>query len=84
MGYMYTSANKRRDISYANVTKSQIIIHIYSNYGNITAVSLDDNKHRMKSPFDTNQWIEMIYTHLEQVINVSEVAVTPYKPNQIR
>ena len=80
---MYTINKKHRVTGYANVTTRKLIIHLYAKYRNITAGELNEKKQRMKTSYYTIQTIETLYTQMEQVIDLSKSASTPFTPSQI-
>lgn len=80
---IYTSSLKHRVTGYANVSTRQLIAHLYTKYGNITAGDLEANEHRMKAPFDPNEPIEALYSQIEEAIDFADAASTPYTPNQV-
>jgi hypothetical protein len=80
---IYTSALKHRVTGYANVSTRQLIVHLYTKYGNITAGDLEANEQRMKTLFDPNESIETLYNQLGSATNFADAAGTPYSANQL-
>jgi hypothetical protein len=80
---IYTSALKHGVTGYANVSTRQLIAHLYTKYGNVTAGDLEAIEQRMKIPFDPNEPFEAIYTQLESAIDFADAAGTPYSLNQL-
>ena len=52
-----------RVIGYSNVTTRQIIVHLYAKYSNITVGSLKDKKQIIKTAYNSNQKIKVLYMH---------------------
>ena len=74
---------KHQVTGYANVTTQKIIIHLYAKYGNITAEVLEENEHKTKTDYKPNQPIKALYIQLNQAINFTDAASTPFIQSQI-
>ena len=83
IGDMYIITMKHQVTGYANVTTQKIIIHLYDKYGNITAEVLEENEHKTKTDYNPNQPIKVLYIQLNQAINFTDAASTPFIQSQI-
>ena len=61
-------------IGYANVTTRSLIKFLYQAYGNITSTQISYNDRKLRTPYDPNQPIEVLYEQINNAVAFAEAA----------
>ena len=69
-------------LGYANVTTLQLLTHLYNTYAKITDGELEDNKDAMTAPYNVNLPIETLYKRIEESVQYTAAANTPFTKAQ--
>ena len=80
---IYTRSLRNRHTGYANVTAINIVEHLYTTYGRITSMDLEQNDIRMKAPYDPTQPIENLFNQLEEGQEYAEAGQAPLSTLQL-
>ena len=80
---MYLRALAHRITGFANVTTLTMLKHLYKNYGRLSPADLQDNDTRMRTKYDPNQPIEILFDQVEDSISLAAAGQAPYTPAQI-
>jgi hypothetical protein len=59
-------------VGFANITACEILDHLFMNYGNITAVDLENNFEQMRRAWDPQQSVESLFKQIQDCANYSE------------
>ena len=78
----YLRGLRNRHTGYSAHTALQLIQHLYTNYGVITQLDLNENENRMKAPYDPAQPIEVLFDQIETAMEYADSAGTPYTDTQ--
>ena len=79
----YLRGLRNRHTAYAGSTALQLIQYLYTNYGVITQLDLNENETKMKSPYDPAQPIEVLYDQIESAVEYADSAGAPFTDTQI-
>ena len=79
----YLRGLRNRHTAYAGSTALQLIQHLYTNYGVITQLDLNENETKMKTPYDPAQPIEVLYDQIESAMEFADSAGSAYTDTQI-
>ena len=61
----------------------QMITHLYTNYGIITAVDIIENEKRMDTPYDPSIAIKSYFDQIEDAVEFVEAGNSPFSTTQI-
>ena len=78
----YLRGLRNRHTAYSAHTALQLIQHLYTNYGVITQLDLNENENRMKAPYDPAQPIEILFDQIETAMEYADSAGAPYTDTQ--
>ena len=80
---IYISTLRHRITGFANVSTREMLVHLYTTYGRLTAANIQANDERMKSQYDPNQPLETFIAQIEDSVALADAAATPYSTPQI-
>ena len=80
---IYFRGLRDRHTGFTSVTYMQMITHLYTNYGIITAVDIMENEKRMDSPYDPSIAIESYFDQIEDAVEFAEAGKSPFTTSQI-
>jgi hypothetical protein len=60
-------------VGFANITAREMLDHLFMNYGNITAVDLENNFEHMRCAWDPQQPVESLFKQIQDFADYSEV-----------
>ena len=80
---MYLKAQKQIHVGYSNRSTLQLLQHLYDSYGLISQMDLDDNKTRMKSPYDITTPIENLFAQIDESLEYADSGNSPFTNAQI-
>ena len=80
---VYLRGLRNRHTAFANVRALQMVQHLYTNYGPITQVDLDDNYKRLNAPYDPSVPIENLFQQIEDAVEYADAANAPFSDAQI-
>ena len=60
-----------------------MLMHLYNNYGNITAVDIKNNDEEMRNPYNPTLPIETLFHQIELVVELAEAGNRPYEKSQV-
>ena len=80
---MYTRGLRNVHTGYSNVTTIALLNHLYTTYGCITTMDLEENDARMKTPYDATQPIEVLFNQIETAQEFAEAGNAPYPDSVI-
>jgi hypothetical protein len=72
-----------RHTSYNNVSAMRILTHLYTTYGVITPIDIEDNDTKMRAPFDPTQPIKLLLDQIETAVEFADAGNRPYNPDQV-
>jgi hypothetical protein len=80
---VYIKAKKNRASGYNEVTINQLLIHLFTQYGDINPNDLADNEKRFIEPWDGAEPFENIIERFDDCIEFAKAALLPYTPTQV-
>ena len=80
---IYLKAIQDRVTEYTNVTLYDMLQHLYDNYGKITKDKLEKNRQEMNKAYDVTMPIETLFAQIEDCVDFSDAAQSPYLQTQI-
>ena len=75
---MYFRGLHDRYTGFTSKTYMQIITHLYTNYGIITAIDIMENEKRMDAPYDSSVAIESYLDQIEDTAEFAEAGNSPF------
>jgi hypothetical protein len=79
----YIQGLRDRHTSYNNVSAMQILTHLYTTYGVITPIDIEDNDAKMRAPFNPTQPIEVLFDQIETAVKFADAGNRSYNPDQV-
>ena len=79
----YVEALKDSNTGYSQVTISQLLQHLYTTYGNVTAIDLQENHAQLTKPYDPNMPISHLFKQIEDAGAFAAAAGAPFSDRQI-
>ena len=79
---IYLCSLKMPYIGYGNVTVLELLTHLYSTYAKISPGDLEENERRMKTPYDANFPIELLFKQVEDSVAYADHGQAPISPVQ--
>jgi hypothetical protein len=70
---MYLDVLNDNMVGYANISARDMLDHLFSTYGNITAIDLEINFEHMRRAWDTQQPVESLFKQIQDCADYSEV-----------
>jgi hypothetical protein len=70
---MYLDVLNDDMVGFANISARAILDHLFTTYGNITAVDLENNFEHMRRAWDPQQPVESLFKQIQDFANYSEV-----------
>jgi hypothetical protein len=61
----------------------QLLTHLYTTYGVITPIDIEDNDTRMREPFDPTLPIETLFDQIESAVEYADAGNRAYNPKQV-
>lgn len=80
---MYIEAQSNRITGLATISTLQLLTHLFTVYGKITANDIADNNKNLRKPYDPLQPIELLFRQIEEAVAYAIAANTPYTPPMI-
>ena len=80
---MFVRSLQTKYVGYLNVSTRDILNHIYSKYAYISAADHRNNVVALKTAYDPNQPIEILFNQVENTLNYTATGNTPYSPAQV-
>ena len=80
---LYVRSLRHNYIGYGKTTTQALLDHLYSTYANISASALQDNKKRLRAPYNRNQPFETLIYQVENAVDYASAGDTPYTPSQV-
>jgi hypothetical protein len=81
---MYLDVSNDNMVGFANISARDMLDHLFSIYGNITAVDLEINFEHMRRAWDPQQPVESVFKKIQDCADYSEaVGVLIGHPHQI-
>jgi hypothetical protein len=59
-------------VGFANITDREMLDHLFMNYGNITAVDLENNFEQMRRAWDPHQPVESLFKQIQDCADYFE------------
>jgi hypothetical protein len=69
---MYLDVLNENMVGFANISARDILDHLFSTYGNITAVDLEINFEHMRRAWDPQQPVESLFKQIQDCVDYSE------------
>jgi hypothetical protein len=79
----YIRGLRNRHTGYNNVSTMQLLTHLYTTYGVITPIDIEDNNTKMREPFDPTQPIETLFDQIETAVEFANAGNRAYNPEQV-
>ena len=79
----YIRGLRNMHTGYVGVTTLQMLTHLYDNYGNITAVDIENNDEEMRTPYNHALPIESLFHQIEVAVKFAEAGKRPYEKAQV-
>lgn len=83
IGEVYVESLRNIHTGYTTVTTLQLLTHLYTNYGQISAMDLDENEKRMKAKYDPNDPIDKLFKQIELAEELAITGNAPFTARQI-
>ena len=80
---IYVESLRNMYTGYTAVPVLTILTHLYDNYGQITAMDLDENERMMKQRYDPNQPIDILFKQIEMAVEFATTGNSPFTARQI-
>ena len=80
---IYYRGLHNRYTGYTTITTCQILHHLYTEYGGIGPDYMEENKKRLKLPYEATDTMEVLFDQIEDVIEFADNAKQPYSPEQV-
>jgi uncharacterized phage-associated protein len=80
---VYIKAKKTRATGYSKVSVNQLLVHLFTQYGDINPNNLAENDKRFSEPWDGAESFENITKRFEDCIEFARAALSPYSDSQI-
>ena len=80
---IYVSSLRNQYTGYTAVTTLAILTHLYDTYGQISDLDLDENEKRMKTKYDPNQPIDVLFRQIEEAEEYAATGNSPFTPRQL-
>ena len=80
---MFVRSLQIKYVGYLNVSTRDILNHLYSDYARISAADLQNNDVSLKTAYDTNQPIKILFDQVENALNYAAAGNTLYSPAQV-
>jgi hypothetical protein len=80
---VYVKAKKNRASGYNKVTINQLLIHLFTQYGEINPKDLANNEKRFIKPWDSTEPFENIIDRFDNCIEFAKVVLSLYTPTQM-
>jgi hypothetical protein len=80
---VYIKAKKTRATGYNKVSVNQLLVHLFTQYGDINPNDLAENDKRFIEPWDGAESFENITERFEDCIEFARAALSPYSDSQI-
>jgi hypothetical protein len=81
---MYLDVLNDNMVGFANISAIDMLDHLFSTYGNITAVDLEINFEHMRRAWDPQQPVELLFKQIQDCADYSEAGgVLIGNPQQI-
>jgi hypothetical protein len=81
---MYLDVFNDYMVGFANISARDMLDHLFTTYGNITAVDLENNFEHMRRSWDPQQPVESLFKQIQDCANYSEAGgVLIGHPHQI-
>jgi hypothetical protein len=69
---MYLDVLNDNMVGFANISARDMLDHLFSTYGNITAMDLEINFEHMRQAWDPQQPVEALFKHIQDCADYSE------------
>jgi hypothetical protein len=69
---MYLDVSNDNMVSFANISARDMLDHLFSTYGNITAIDLEINFEHMRREWDPQQPVESLFKQIQDCTDYSE------------
>jgi hypothetical protein len=69
---MYLDVLNNDMVGFANISARAMIDHLFTTYGNITAVDLEKNFEHMRRQWDPQQSVESLFKRIQDCADYSE------------
>ena len=79
----YVEALQDPHTGYSQVTTLQLLQHLSTTYGNVTAFDLQDNYKKLTAPYDPNLLISQLFKQIEDAGAFAAAAGAPFSDRQI-
>ena len=80
---IYFRGLRDRHTGFTSITYMEMITHLYTNYGIISAVDIIENEKRMDSQYDPSVAIESYFDQIEDAVEFAEAGNSPFTTSQI-
>ena len=80
---IYLRSIKNRHVVFNNHTVRDILQHLMTSYGNITAIDLEENTKTTKTPWDPTQPFEVVIDQIEEAITYADAGNQPFTDQQV-
>jgi uncharacterized phage-associated protein len=80
---VYIEAKKTRASGYNKVSVNQLLVHLFTQYGDINPNNLANTDKRFSEPWDGAEPFENISERFENCIEFAQAALSPYSDVQI-
>jgi hypothetical protein len=75
---MYLDVLNDDMVGFANISSRDMLNHLFTTYGNITAVDLENNFEHVHRAWDPQQPVESLFKQIEYCADYSEAGGRPY------
>ena len=72
-----------RYTGYGQVNTSELLVHLYTTYGEIGPDNLEENEKRMRELYDATEEVEVLFDQIEDAVRFTNNAAQPYTDLQV-
>ena len=80
---MYFRGLRNCHTGFTGISYLDMVTHLYTNYGIITAVDIMENEKRMNTPYDPSIAIELYFDQIETAVEFAEAGKSSFTTTQI-
>jgi hypothetical protein len=79
----YIKALRNKYTRYSSLSPSDLLKHLFDNYGKVTSEDIVQNENRLNEPWDGAEAFENIIDRIDECVDFAKEAEKPYTPEQI-
>ena len=80
---MYYRGLRNRYTGYGQTSTRDLLVHLFTTYGEIGPDDLEENEKRMKEPYDATDAVEVLFDQIEDAVKFADNAAQLYTDLQV-